>query len=47
MAIHFFMKDDTNYKAGIAFSSKKILTVAIVLLGTSLSVSQIIHLEKY
>ncbi len=47
MAINFFMKDDTNYRAGITFSSKKLLKVAIVLLGTSLSVSQIIHVGKY
>ena len=47
MAINFFMKDTTTYKAGITFSSKKLLKVAIVLLGTSLSVSQIIHVGKY
>ena len=47
MAINFFMKDTTTYKAGITFSSKKLLKVAIVLLGTSLSVGQIIHVGKY
>ena len=31
MALNFFMKDDTKYRAGITFSSKKLLKVAIVL----------------
>ncbi len=47
MAINFFMKDLTPLKPGITFSSKKLLKVAIVLLGTSLSISQIIHVGKY
>lgn len=47
MFINFFMKDTTKYKDGITFTSKKLLKVAIVLLGTSLSVSQIIHVGKY
>ena len=47
MFINFFMKDTKKYKDGITFTSKKLLKVAIVLLGTSLSVSQIIHVGKY
>ncbi len=47
MFINFFMDDTTAYKPGITFSSKKLLKVAIVLLGTSLSISQIIHVGKY
>ena len=47
MFINFFMKDTKKYKDGITFTSKKLLKVAIVLLGTSLIVSQIIHVGKY
>ena len=47
MAINFFIKDMGPLKPGVTFSSKKLLKVAIVLLGTSLSISQIIHVGKY
>ncbi|MGL4336321.1 MAG: YeiH family protein [Turicibacter sp.] len=47
MAINFFIKDSTKLKPGITFSSKSLLKFAIILLGTSLSISQIIEVGKY
>ncbi|HAX72444.1 MAG TPA: putative sulfate exporter family transporter [Firmicutes bacterium] len=47
MAIHFFMGEQSTLKPGITFSSKSLLKLAIILLGTSLSMSQIIEVGKF
>ena len=47
MAVNFVFPKHDKLKPGITFSSKKLLKAAIILLGTSLSLSQIINVGKY
>lgn len=47
MVINLFIKDSSKIKPGITFTSKSLLKFAIILLGTSLSIRQIIDVGKY
>ena len=41
MLVSLVLKDRTRYQAGIAFTSKKILQYAVILLGFGLNLSEI------
>ncbi|MBS4534995.1 YeiH family putative sulfate export transporter [Clostridium sp. D2Q-14] len=45
--LNLIIKDKTPYKNGLKFTSKKLLKTAIVFLGASLSIQQILTIGKY
>ncbi|MHC1748358.1 MAG: YeiH family protein [Cellulosilyticaceae bacterium] len=47
MGIRFVMKDMKGFSSGVQFTSKKLLKLGIILLGTSLSLTQILHVGKF
>ena len=46
MILNKSLGSDTVYKSGIKFTSKKLLKVAIILLGLSLNIKTILHVGK-
>lgn len=46
MILNFFMRKTTYYTSGLKFTSKKLLKVAIILLGSSLSIGSILSIGK-
>lgn len=47
LIINLLIKDKTNYTLGLKFTGSTILKLAIVLLGTGLSISQVLEVGKY
>ena len=46
MVLNYFLRNTKNFASGIKFTSKKILKLAIILLGLSLNITTILHVGK-
>lgn len=47
IVVRLFIKDLSTFQRGLNFASKKMLRLAIILLGTGLSLGQIVHVGKF
>ena len=46
MTLNYFLKDTKIFASGLRFTSKKVLKLAIILLGLSLNITTILHVGK-